>query len=317
MSDQATRARIVARILARRRQGRPLNYKARVRGGDEAVVRAAVGCFGSWDAALRAAGFDSAAIRLRHPWSRRRLLEAIARRVRDGKPLNAAAVFREEGELYQTACLRFGSWDRALRAAGHDPARIRLKAPRGHPSRDEIVAAIRRRRRAGEPLGYSGMPHSLRRGADRRFGSWRAALEAAGVDPESAGCRPRPWTRKEVLALLRKRRDSGASLRRSDLLSWSSRFVDAAVRHFGSWLEALEAADVPCERANRWNRRRVVREIRRLRAAGRPLNSYAVQKHSRRLWHAAWFHLGSWDAALRAAGLDPALIRKKSPRRGA
>ena len=58
---------------------------------------------------------------------------------------------------------------------------------------EALIEEIRRKHRAGEPLNARDVtPNWIRRPAGRLFGSWDAALAAAGLDPmEIRGNRPR------------------------------------------------------------------------------------------------------------------------------
>jgi hypothetical protein len=78
----------------------------------------------------------------------------------------------------------FGQWRRAIEAAGLEPTR-RIW------SRELIIAEILKRRAEGKSLS-SGNRHNinLNAAAGRHFGSWTAALQAAGVlsKPRKTGC---------------------------------------------------------------------------------------------------------------------------------
>ena len=85
--------------------------------------------FGSWRAALEAAGLDYDQIRRYHDWS----AEEVLRRVRDlhaqGKLLNAKSMEMDNISLITAARRRFPSWDRTLSAAGLDYRGIVMRAP--------------------------------------------------------------------------------------------------------------------------------------------------------------------------------------------
>ena len=85
------------------------------------------------------------------------------------------------------------------------------------------------------------------------------------------------------------------------------RLANAAIRHFGSWAEAVEAADltdlVLSKTYRKWSRAAILAEIRRRLAAGESLSS--GRRENQRLAHAARRHFGSWSAALLAAGVTP------------
>jgi hypothetical protein len=65
-----------------------------------------------------------------------------------------------------------------------------------------VKAAIRRRRRSGAPLTGPRVPNRLRADANRLFGSWRDAIEAAGYDYVEIS-RWRKYSDQDLLELVR------------------------------------------------------------------------------------------------------------------
>ncbi|MEZ6009257.1 MAG: hypothetical protein R3F05_16040 [Planctomycetota bacterium] len=109
-----------------------------------------------------------------------------------------------------------------------------------------VLTEIRKRKRAGKSLTHTDVVadvgQALTQQARKRFGSWFAALEAAGVSPARAGV-SRPWTRELVIAAIRQRARRGRSLRRVDVQAEDPQLVRAAVKRFpSSWNRAVEAA---------------------------------------------------------------------------
>jgi enamine deaminase RidA (YjgF/YER057c/UK114 family) len=126
-----TNDRIVERIRELYAQGADLSWRHVSLTLDPSVAAAATkkSHFGSWRAALEAAGLDYDAIRRYHDWSE----DEVLRRVRDlyaqGQPLNAKRMEKEQITLITAARRRFPSWDRTLAAAGLDYRNIVLRAP--------------------------------------------------------------------------------------------------------------------------------------------------------------------------------------------
>lgn len=127
-------------------------------------------------------------------------------------------------------------------------------------TRETIVGAVRAEARNGHPLNYSSMQArvpSLLRASERVFGSWGAAVEAAGFDYASIR-RYRVWTRTRVIERIRELHRQGADLSWRHVANVLDPALAAAVLHarrFSSWTEALEAAGLkPTEiaRYRRW-----------------------------------------------------------------
>ena len=157
------------------------------------LTRAGVRLFGSWDAALRAAGLDPVRIRrYRKPWTKNTVIQAIRVKHRGGDALAYTTVV--PGSLRQAGIRFFGSWNATLLAAGLNPAKIRLYRTRCKPwTAPTTLAEIRRKHRMGEALNTHNIsPYSLRLSGVRFFGSWDAALAAAGLDPSKIRKRRKP-----------------------------------------------------------------------------------------------------------------------------
>jgi hypothetical protein len=191
-------------------------------------------------------------------------------------------------------------------------------------TRKSIIAEIRRLKNEGAELNYATAESeylNLVRAAAWHFGTWRRAVEAAGIDYESL-CKYKRWNRDRIVARIRELKHEGAEL------SWRavSTKVDpplaaAALRPngFKSWPEAVQAAGLDINdiaRYQNWSAERVLREIKALHRAKQPLSSKAIQYGNQKLFCAARRRFGSWDGALEAAGISAEKIRLRSPMRG-
>lgn len=226
---------------------------------------------------------------------------------------NRSAVQREDVALYKAILRFYGTWDPAMRAAGIDPKKVRCHRCW---DRQAVIRRIQQRAAEGLPL-YMGIVEktecTLPSAALRCFSSWGEALEAAGIDPTLWCKRVPTWTRERVIDTIRTIHARGepvnhAALRRNSV-------TRAAIVFFGSWDEALRAAGLdPSDIRRRapWKPAEVLQEIRRKARAGEPLNARDVAPHSLRSRGTLFF--GSWDAALVAAGLDPAGVRRNRGR---
>ena len=95
------------------------------------------------------------------------------------------------------------------------------------------------------------------------------------------------WTRRKLIAEIRRRRRSGKSLRRKKI---PTRLYEAGRRLFGTWQEAIEEAGLNYEKTtgvHRWNPAKVVEGIQRLADKGGPLSASHVRKRFPTLFTAA------------------------------
>ena len=126
-----TNDRIIERIQELFAQGKDLSWRYISLTLDPSLAAAATkkNHFGSWRAALEAAGVDYDDIRRYRDWSEDEVLQRIRERYAEGKPLNAKTLEKENIALITAARRRFPSWDKTLAAAGLDYKGIVLRAP--------------------------------------------------------------------------------------------------------------------------------------------------------------------------------------------
>ena len=138
--------------------------------------------------------------------------------------------------------------------------------------KSEIVKALKKLHKDGTDLSYNALAatqQSLVSAAAYHFGSYRKAIEKAGIGYDSVVRRPR-WTKAAIIALVK------AAKREGDDLHWSSvtgrrddlgkaAFAALQPRLFGSWDRALTAAGLDADDVNRyrkWNKDTISFELR-------------------------------------------------------
>jgi len=197
--------------------------------------------FGGWRKALEAAGLDTRAILAQQTWDEQKVLDQIREIAAAGRPLNRSSLAHEERSLVEAALRRFGGWVEALRAAGVEPKGI---AARGSWSAQRVVAEIRARKERGDSLLQKDVrrenPH-LVDAARFHIGAWSEALKRAGVDERDIRA-TRRWTETDVISALQNRIANGQSLTARAVIAEDSGLHRAALRRFGSWQKAVEAA---------------------------------------------------------------------------
>jgi hypothetical protein len=185
-------------------------------------------------------------------------------------------------------------------------------------SKDEIALEILHLHGANQPLSYGEVQKNqlrLLRAATRYFGSWKNAVEYAGLDYDQIR-RYQVWTRERIVEQIQRHHREGQDL------SWrhvSTRLdpalAAAAIRgnRFGSWERALEAAGLDygeIRRHRAWNAATVRQELRRRHGAGESLRVSDVTEESPALVAAARRHFDGWYEAVDAAGLDELEARR-------
>ncbi len=248
---------------------------------DRSLVHSAARRFGSWPDALRAAGVPC----YRSTWDQSAIVAAIQQRVQDGMPL--AKVWKYDNALYAAAKMHFGTWRKALSAAG-------LRSGRESWTRPRVVEVIQCRLQQGATLTQLAKDHALKSAACVYYGSWGRALSAAEVDYQPL----RRWSKKTVLQEIQRRRQQGLTLNSSRREIWA--LTSAAERQFGSWSNALRAAGME-PRLRRWTKQRVMDEIHRLH--GEPQSVTTYRRNHLKTVVRRFFE--SWAEALADAGVIP------------
>lgn len=255
--------------------------------------------FGSWREAVEAAGFRPTGLR---SWTRERIIGELRTLDRRGAPLASSQV---PIALKHAAIAYFGSWHSAIKSSGLQPIRV-VKSDK------EIIAVLRRGARSGRtgigPDGFVDWPiYDL---AHRRFGSFRAALEAARLDPGRLLQRGRYPTGESVTDELRRIARKHPNLTFAELRRRRD-VTRPAVSHFGSLAAAVDALGISGwpkgkrrgPRLAPLTRDDVVAGIRDRHRRREPMHATSALASEPRLTMGAYRLFGSWRAAVRAAGL--------------
>lgn len=183
-------------------------------------------------------------------------------------------------------------------------------------TKEEIIETVKTFYREGKDL----RPHIIGKvkpdlyfAAYKQFGSWRDALEAAGINYDVY------MNQKErlITGVEAKKTKIIAQIRQLYKKGGAKELRKARIRHrrlylqaqywFGGWIKAVEAAGFNWEEIvgrTIWTPERVLEEIRTRYERGEDLRFLSVRERKRGLINAACKYFGSWKAAIKAAGLD-------------
>jgi hypothetical protein len=173
--------------------------------------------------------------------------------------------------------------------------------------RRTIIRKIVEREVAGQSLLEDNARSSdelLYLAAVSEFGSWETALEYAGVSAHDVR-RCRDLTPERIRRQLRRLCTTGYDLGAKVNRSRDRALYDAAVRHFGSWREALKAAgvnmtNVTHRRPKHLDREAMILWLRNRQAAGQSLVYGEVCLENRDYAMAIKREFCSWAKALKA-----------------
>ena len=275
MHKKWTRERIIRQILECEAEGLPLTVGEP--GISHALYQAGTRIFGSWRNAIQAAGIPLERGRFGEKWPPGRILTIIRNLARRHQPLSAKQLEHRYGSMLPAARRLFGSWSKAVLASGVDPTKLQRVVPW---TRERVIEAILTRALRNESLSaQSTQPRSMVEAGRKFFGSWAAALEAAGVDPKANAVRPvaplgrtpvvdlatgaepihrrgQPWTREMVVVAIHARLRQQKPLNASALYRDDTALYLAAKRRFGNWSNVLLAAGLSPDDHRRIARRK-------------------------------------------------------------
>lgn len=188
-------------------------------------------------------------------------------------------------------------------------------------SKESIGIEIQQRYQSGENLNYAHVAQeqvALLRAATRYFGSWRSAVEFAGLNYEDIR-RYKTWSRQRILERIRELHENGEDLSWRHVSTQVDPQLAAAAtkrKHFGSWRSAVSAAGLDyalIRRYREWDEATIKDRLRELHEQGIDLNAKSMEEYDITLITAARRRFDSWDKALTAAGLDYKKIVLRSP----
>ena len=138
----------------------------------------------------------------------------------------------------------------------------------------------------------------------------------------------RVWTAERVINDILEMERSGLDLRHGSVQHDYKKLVSAAIRYFGSWRTAVEAAgldyaklrqsseELRLQKVGKWSQERILKEIIDLNNRGEDMRAVIVKNKYPALFSAAVSprYFGNWRQAMTAAGIDYEGVLAKSPR---
>ena len=148
-----------------------------------AVYAAAERIFGSWKNAIEACGLDYSTIRKYRIWNKETVINEIKKRHKSGQSLNSKNAYITDRPLYMAAVKRYKNWGTAVKLAGIDYGKVRL---RRMMSKAEIKKEILDLYRRDVDLAYPNMRENhlylLAAGMKKLGnGSWAEARRNCGI----------------------------------------------------------------------------------------------------------------------------------------
>ena len=327
LNPYKTKKDVIAEIQRRHSVGLDLNTNAVSKGEDKdlALYNRGRRVFGNWKAAVEESGMkydDARKNRSRYP-DRKSLIAAIRERHAAGKAINCISIARGpdcDHAMRQAIGRYYGSVEKACRAAG---VRFRKARESKYPDEKSVLKEIKRRVKIGLPVtpsvlaGKSPGPldRALLMRGSRFFGSWRNAVESAGIEYEKKVTCCHSALKKHTSAKAAKkallkivvRKDGKYCLPEGPLCLRKVRGLRTALDHYcGSYVQAIAELNSPVKkRGNPWvdfSEDELIKELKLRKRKGLSLNYRAVVMTVPHLAETVCEYVGSWKTALERAG---------------
>jgi hypothetical protein len=301
----------VRRELRRLYRDKQEIHHAALERDNPALVLAAYRYFGSYGSAVNAAGLNYQRIRVRPmpSWDKKRVIDRLLELEKNKTGLWKRSVRRVDPYLDRAADRCFGSYKRAVRASGVSqdlltPPPYRFWSPERIV--DELQTTYHKNPRLLKPARLVGKKQRLLRACRRRFGSYRLALDAAGISYGEV-VMPPSMTAEEIIAKLTDLFERGRDLRYSHLRDTNRRLLEASRRVFGSYQKAVNAAGLdypPAPPMRHWTAPLVLKTLKELHRRHADLRYRQFRKARLPLFEAARHYFGTYLGAIKLAGID-------------
>ncbi|MGG0334776.1 hypothetical protein [Priestia aryabhattai] len=176
---------------------------------------------------------------------------------------------------------------------------------------------IRRFYKKGEeltPENVKGKYGKLYYAAIKHCGSWKSAVNGAGLVYENLV--EQHWTAEEVIKEIKNLHKKGEDLSTKTIQSKLKSLHDAGYRYFGSWKKACEELGIEIKTNIKWNKEKILEEIKKFHERGESLHTRNVQRKYNPLLKAAKRYYNTWETAVSLAGFNYEEVKRNGREEG-
>lgn len=181
-SIDINRRQVIRHILEMETQGQVLGEDS-VSKANRALFEEACELFGTWAIALEYAG-----VRIKRNRSQSIVPNVVIQRIRGRvgrlNSVKAGQIRKTDYKLYRAGIVAFGSWQRALEAAGVDRKHLYYGPLNPRLTNDQIFDLLRARANSGKSMRFIDFACdnlAVARTIESRFKNWKSALVLAGI----------------------------------------------------------------------------------------------------------------------------------------
>ncbi len=168
-------------------------------------------------------------------WTQKTFNISINRLYAEGVSLDGSNIRDEFPALYNAARILYGSWQKALKKN-----KIKIDII-DNWSRGRIISEIERMNKAGEDISSCAISKDLYGAARQKFGSWKQALEVAGI---SLNISVENLDEEKVKKIIHFINEYGELLNYKYIYYKYPKLLKFAEKYFGSWKNAIESCGI-------------------------------------------------------------------------
>lgn len=200
---------------------------------------------------------------MRIKWSNELIIQTILNRHEKGKPLNYQEVVNDDEKLTGAARRCFGSWDKAMQAAGFKEEDYKNPTTKQEKwSREKITTRLKDHIEKGMDIS----PHEVQKYDSKLyasgvyyFGSWEKVIEHLDINYSQIK-KTDDWSKEIVIEVIQDAYKSGADLSDNTVSALSPKLYGAANHYFRGWREAIEASGIDSDtirRTREWSKEKI------------------------------------------------------------
>lgn len=247
---QWTKELILREIKKLNSRGENLQY-INIKENFHALCSAAVREFENWGNAVEAAGIDYDKFRTRKEpfyWTKEKIVDEILELYEKGEDLSYTNMKDKYNSLVMASVKPrlFNGWRYAVDAAGVNYDEYRMRKPPGYWTKKRIIETIQELHKEGVDLSASNIQANysvLLASSSDKFGSWRNAIEAAGLDYDEINkyADRERWDTEKIIHRIKELYESGEDLSYSYCRAHNTALISSARIYFGSWENAIQS----------------------------------------------------------------------------
>ena len=245
-------------------------------------------------------------------WSKELIISEF-NKLRDGdSDLRSSSMQKQCRPLFKAILKHYGSYRNFIEGLGIDYNLLSSK--KASWTKEDIIKEFKQYMEIYNDLTPSVMQknrNDLYIQIGRKFGSYKEFVESFGHNYEDV-ITHKQWSKEKIISELLNRHENGLSLRELDLVNENHALRSAAIKHFGTYANAVSACGIDYDNVRGltfWDNDKIKLEFLKLYNDETVNKIEDIMERNRRLDHAVRKYYRSYDALCEELGLDVNKIR--------